>query len=170
MRLLPKEKRKQEPVSWRKQHRSQQLEGRLDPATRVGLFSGTHAGWSRRPSSGRLGWGPAMSHMVTAGERQEPSRRPCTRRAWLAVKGPRRPPHFLQHSLPQASRPDPALHPEKSLPLARPAASYLKECENGRALEGGSRRGRNAVLGKGGQGPPQPLTQVLGGHAGTPPP
>lgn len=33
--------------------------------------------------------------------------------------------------------------------------SYLKEYENGRALKGGSRRRRNAVLGK-------------GGHAGTP--
>lgn len=46
--------------------------------------------------------------------------------------------------------------------------SYLKECENGRALKGSSRRRRNAVLGKGDQGPPQPLHQVLGGHAGTP--
>lgn len=78
-----------------------------------------------------------------------------TGRPGYVSNGPWRPHHCFQRSLRRPARPHPALHQKKSLPQVRPAQSYLKECENGRALRGGSRRRRNVALGK-------------GGHAGTP--
>lgn len=75
----------------------------------------------------------------------------------------------LSTSSSPASRRPATDHPAEPRRHVQPQ-SYLNECENGRALRGGSRRRRNTALGEGGQGPPRPSLKLQKATQGPPRP